>query len=199
VVRNGQVPRGPSPWCGTLKVQGPRVNDRRVGAAVPVGRILPPYLCRWPKVAEVLVWYLPRDGCPPPGARDAARRRRTSWRLTAVCGMLRGVAAVSQAQPGWMPVRVRVGEGGAIRCRSQTELDTRSVEYLVQPQLRTRPTAALPVGNTGPRSRHGVQSISLDIILVLELHPIDLGPRLALDGTPRGVASSLRRGKEEAS
>jgi hypothetical protein len=147
-------------WCGTLKVQGPRVNDRRVGAAVPVGRILPPYLCRWPKVAEVLVWYL--------RGTSVRRSRRCSsatniGRLTAVCGMLRGVAPVSQAQPGWMPVRVRVGEGGAIRCRSQTELDTRSVEYLVQPQLRTRPTAALPIGNTGPRSRHGVKSIGLDI------------------------------------
>jgi hypothetical protein len=43
-------------------------------------------------------------------------------RLTAVCSMLGGVAAVSQAQPGWMRVRVRVGEGGAIRCWSQTEL-----------------------------------------------------------------------------
>lgn len=119
-------------------------------------------------------------------------------RLTAVCDMLREVAAVSQAQPGWMPVRVR-GRRRAIRCRSQTELDT--PEYLVQPQLRTRPTAALPVRNTGPRSRHGVQSIGLDIILrlVLELHPIDQGPRLALDATPRGVASSFRGDKEEAS
>jgi hypothetical protein len=91
-----------------------------------------------------------------------------------------------------MPVGVRMGEGGAIRYRSQTELDTPSVEYLVQPQLRTRPTAALAIRNTGPRARHGVQSISLDKILVLELHPIAQGPRLALDAiaTPRGVASS---------
>jgi hypothetical protein len=199
VVRNGQVPRGPSPvvWdAESAGASGQRPAGRGSGAGWPDPAAVPVPLAEGRGGAGVVS---ARDGCPPPGARDAARRRRTSWRLTAVCGMLRGVAAVSQAQPGWMPVRVRVGEGGAIRCRSQTELDTRSVEYLVQPQLRTRPTAALPVGNTGPRSRHGVQSISLDIILVLELHPIDLGPRLALDGTPRGVASSLRRGKEEAS
>jgi len=92
------------------------------------------------------------DGGPPPGARDAARGGRCGilsatniGRLTAICGMLGGVAAVSQAQPGWMPVRVCLGEGGAIRWRSQTELDTPSVEDPVEPPLRTRPTVALPI------------------------------------------------------
>jgi hypothetical protein len=58
VVRNGQVPRGPSPvvWdAESAGASGQRPAGRGSGG---VGRILPPYLCRWPKVAEVLVWYL---------------------------------------------------------------------------------------------------------------------------------------------
>jgi putative transposase len=64
VVRNGQArARGITCGAGTLEVRAPRVNDRRVdeeGARCRfTSRILPPYMRRSPKVAEVLpVLYL---------------------------------------------------------------------------------------------------------------------------------------------
>ncbi len=64
VVRNGKA-RARKLTCGagTLTVEAPRVNDRRVDAAGGrqrfTSRILPPYMRRSPKVAEVLpVLYL---------------------------------------------------------------------------------------------------------------------------------------------
>jgi len=54
VVRNGKGrPRKVTIGSGTLKVQAPRVNDRREGERFS-SRILPPYMRRSPKVAEVL-------------------------------------------------------------------------------------------------------------------------------------------------
>jgi putative transposase len=64
VVRNGQArARGITCGAGTLEVRAPRVNDRRVGEEGErrrfTSRILPPYMRRSPKVAEVLpVLYL---------------------------------------------------------------------------------------------------------------------------------------------
>ena len=64
VVRNGQArARGITCGAGTLEVRAPRVNDRRVGEEGErcrfASRILPPYMRRSPKVAEVLpVLYL---------------------------------------------------------------------------------------------------------------------------------------------
>lgn len=64
VVRNRQArARGITCGAGTLEVQAPRVNDRRVGEEGErcrfTSRILPPYMRRSPKVAEVLpVLYL---------------------------------------------------------------------------------------------------------------------------------------------
>ena len=64
VVRNGQArARGITGGAGTLEVRAPRVNDRRVGEEGErrrfTSRILPPYMRRSPKVAEVLpVLYL---------------------------------------------------------------------------------------------------------------------------------------------
>ena len=64
VVRNGQArARGITCGAGTLEVRTPRVNDRRVGKEGErcrfTSRILPPYMRRSPKVAEVLpVLYL---------------------------------------------------------------------------------------------------------------------------------------------
>jgi putative transposase len=64
VVRNGQArARGITCGAGTLEVHAPRVNDRRVDEEGErcrfTSRILPPYLRRSPKVAEVLpVLYL---------------------------------------------------------------------------------------------------------------------------------------------
>ena len=64
VVRNGQARvRGITCGAGTLEVRTPRVNDRRVGKEGErcrfTSRILPPYMRRSPKVAEVLpVLYL---------------------------------------------------------------------------------------------------------------------------------------------
>lgn len=64
VVRNGQArARGITCGAGTLEVRTPRVNDRRVGEEGErcrfTSRILPPYMRRSPKVAEVLpVLYL---------------------------------------------------------------------------------------------------------------------------------------------
>ena len=63
VVRNGKA-RGRRVTCGagTLTVEAPRVNDRRVIGGERqrfTSRILPPYMRRSPKVAEVLpVLYL---------------------------------------------------------------------------------------------------------------------------------------------
>jgi hypothetical protein len=69
-------------------------------------------------------------------------------------GMPGGVPAVSQAHPGWMRVRVRVGEGVRFNVLKLT-LDRPSVQYPVQPQLRTHETN-YPPANTGPESRHNV-------------------------------------------
>ncbi|MCH8143650.1 MAG: IS256 family transposase [Gemmatimonadetes bacterium] len=59
VVRNGKArPRKVTLGCGTVAIAAPRVNDRRVREQF-TSRILPPYMRRSPKVAEVLpVLYL---------------------------------------------------------------------------------------------------------------------------------------------
>jgi putative transposase len=54
VVRNGKArPRKLTLGCGTLEVEAPRVHDRREGERF-TSRILPPYMRKSPKVAEVL-------------------------------------------------------------------------------------------------------------------------------------------------
>jgi len=54
VVRNGQArARKVTTGAGTMEVQAPRVHDRREGKKF-TSRILPPYMRRSPKVAEVL-------------------------------------------------------------------------------------------------------------------------------------------------
>mgnify|MGYP006296803185 CR=1 FL=1 len=54
VVRNGRArPRKVTTGAGTMKIQAPRVDDRREGKKF-TSRILPPYMRRSPKVAEVL-------------------------------------------------------------------------------------------------------------------------------------------------
>ena len=64
VVRNGQAAaRKVTCGAGTMEVRAPRVNDQRVNATGRrerfTSRILPPYMRRSPKVAEVLpVLYL---------------------------------------------------------------------------------------------------------------------------------------------
>lgn len=64
VVRNGKArPRQVTVGAGTLEITAPRVNDRRVDGAGRrqrfTSKILPPYMRRSPKVAEVLpVLYL---------------------------------------------------------------------------------------------------------------------------------------------
>ena len=78
VVRNGKGhTRHVTVGAGTIAVNAPRVNDRRVDANGPrckfTSRILPPYMRRSPKVAEVLpVLYL-RDRRRD-GEGDAHRR-----------------------------------------------------------------------------------------------------------------------------
>lgn len=59
VVRNGKArPRKVTLGCGTVAIAAPRVNDRRVREQF-TSKILPPYMRRSPKVAEVLpVLYL---------------------------------------------------------------------------------------------------------------------------------------------
>ncbi len=59
VVRNGKArPRKVTLGAGTVAVRAPRVNDRRVREQF-TSKILPPYMRRSPKVAEVLpVLYL---------------------------------------------------------------------------------------------------------------------------------------------
>jgi len=64
VVRNGKArPRQITLGSGTVQIQAPRVNDQRIGADGErqrfTSQILPPYMRRSPKVAEVLpVLYL---------------------------------------------------------------------------------------------------------------------------------------------
>lgn len=54
VVRNGRArPRKVTTGAGTMEIQAPRVDDRRAGKKF-TSRILPPYMRRSPKVAEVL-------------------------------------------------------------------------------------------------------------------------------------------------
>jgi transposase-like protein len=98
VVRNGKA-RARKVTCGagTLTVEAPRVNDRRVDAQEQrqrfTSRILPPYMRRSPKVAEVLpVLYLRglstgdfREALPILLGEDAAGLSATNIaRLTAV-------------------------------------------------------------------------------------------------------------------
>jgi len=98
VVRNGKArPRQVTCGAGTWKVSTPRVNDRRVDAQGQrqrfTSRILPPYMRRSPKVAEVLpVLYLRglstgdfREALPILLGEDAAGLSPTNIaRLTAV-------------------------------------------------------------------------------------------------------------------
>ena len=98
VVRNGRA-RARQVTCGagTLEVSAPRVNDKRVDAAGQpqrfTSRILPPYMRRSPKVAEVLpILYLRglstgdfREALPVLLGDDAAGLSATNIaRLTAV-------------------------------------------------------------------------------------------------------------------
>jgi putative transposase len=54
VVRNGKArPRKLTLGCGTVEIEAPRVHDRREGERF-TSRILPPYMRKSPKVAEVL-------------------------------------------------------------------------------------------------------------------------------------------------
>ena len=75
VVRNGQAQaRNVTCGAGTLEVRAPRVNDKRVEAGGQrqrfTSRILPPYMRRSPKVAEVLpILYL--RGLSPGDFREA--------------------------------------------------------------------------------------------------------------------------------
>jgi hypothetical protein len=153
VVRNGQVPawRSPVVWdAGSAGASGQRPAVDEHGERCPLAsRILPPYPCRSPKVAEALLVRHLRGlstGAVRPALETLLGEGRCGilsatniGRLTAVCGMLRGVAAVSQAQPGWMPVGVRMGEGGAIRYRSQTELDTLRLSIWFSPNYARDP------------------------------------------------------------
>jgi putative transposase len=84
VVRNGRGRmRNVTIGSGTITVRAPRVNDRRVGGDGErrrfTSRILPPYMRRSPKVAEVLpVLYLRglSTGDFPRGPRRTARGPR---------------------------------------------------------------------------------------------------------------------------
>ena len=98
VVRNGRArPRKVTCGAGTLEVPAPRVNDKRVAADGQrqrfTSRILPPYMRRSPKVAEVLpILYLRglstgdfREALPVLLGDDAAGLSATNIaRLTAV-------------------------------------------------------------------------------------------------------------------
>jgi putative transposase len=110
VVRNGQArARGITCGAGTLDVRAPRVNDRRVDEEGErcrfMSRLLPPYMRRSPKVAEVLpVLYL--RGLSTGDFRPAletllgeeAAGVGDEYRA-ADRGLGGGVPAVSQAQP----------------------------------------------------------------------------------------------------
>ena len=98
VVRNGRAQaRKVTCGAGTLEVQAPRINDKRVEADGQrqrfTSRILPPYMRRSPKVAEVLpILYLRglstgdfREALPVLLGEDAAGLSATNIaRLTAV-------------------------------------------------------------------------------------------------------------------
>ena len=122
VVRNGRAQaRKVTCGAGTLEVHAPRVNDTRVDAAGQrercTSRILPPYMRRAPKVAEVLPILCLRglstgdfrEALPVLLGDDAAGLSATNIaRLTAVC-LGRGLSAVPAAGPGRAGLRVCVG------------------------------------------------------------------------------------------
>ena len=88
VVRNGKAPaRQLVTGSGTLQVRAPRVNDRRVDAEGQrqrfTSQILPSYMRRAPKVAEVLPILSLRGlstGSRPPSPCCSARTRRACRR-----------------------------------------------------------------------------------------------------------------------
>ena len=87
VVRNGKGrTRKITLGAGTIPVSAPRVNDRRINAVGErsrfTSRILPPYMRRSPKVAEVLPMLYLR-GYPP--ATSARRSRRCSGMMPPAC------------------------------------------------------------------------------------------------------------------
>ncbi len=76
VVRNGKGrPRPVTTGAGTVGVQAPRVHDRRSGHRF-TSSILPPYMCRSPKVSEVLPVLLDvHPGKRQPWSRNSRARR----------------------------------------------------------------------------------------------------------------------------
>jgi len=92
VVRNGKArPRQVTVGSGTLEVSAPRVNDRRTDAAGNRQRftsaILPPYMRRSPKVAEVLpILYLRglSTGDFEPALRGLLGEKATGLSATAI-------------------------------------------------------------------------------------------------------------------
>jgi hypothetical protein len=143
---------------GTLEVQG---LGSTTGGSMSTGkrcrfmrRILPPYLRPSPKVAEVLLVRQLRGlskGDLRPAletllGEDAVVLSATNiGRLTVVCGMLGGVAAVF-ASAAWVDaMRVRVGEGGAIRCRSQTDWTLLRLSIRFSPNYARDQRSRLPI------------------------------------------------------
>ena len=123
--------RGITCGAGTLEVRTPRVNDRRVGEEGErcrfTSRILPPYMRRSPKVAEVLPFCICGDfrrGLPP-GARAAARRGGRGFSATNIAradmGYGGGVPRVSQALLGGPRLRLCVGDGVHFNVRLEEE------------------------------------------------------------------------------
>lgn len=112
---------------GTQKCRG-LDNDRRHGERCrSTSRILPGYLRR-PKVAEVLLarhllGLSTRDPRPALGEGAVGLSATNIGRLTAVCVE---EEQHSQAQPGWLRVSLRVGEGVFFNVRlgiDQTKLE----------------------------------------------------------------------------
>ena len=121
VVRNGRgKARKVTCGAGTLEVQAPRVNDKRVDGAGQrerfTSRILPPYMRRSPKVAEVLpILYLRglstgdfREALPVLLGDDAAGLSATNHRALDR-GVGGRVSAIPPAGPGRLRLRVCLG------------------------------------------------------------------------------------------
>ena len=127
VVRNGRArARKVTMGSGTVEVDAPRVNDKRVEDGERqrfTSGILPPYMRRSPKVSEVLpVLYLRGLSTNDfrPALKDLLRRRCVgtvaNGNHETDSGMAIGIRRFSQARPEQRGLRLHLGRRHPLQC-----------------------------------------------------------------------------------